>query len=84
MNTTKKWEIIITVVVIIVAVVLVGVRLWVINYASHGSADGSLISVPILSEEVKLDILHKLNKDSRNLSIEEKQKILNALVHARK
>ncbi len=96
----KKWEIIITAVVIIVVAILVITRLFVID------RDGNLgtpieLNIPHLTEESKLEMLNQLTKSSTpinervgilnnlskgrvDLSLAEKQKILNALVGANK
>lgn len=79
----KKLEIIITVIIIIVVAILVGVRLFVLKRDSVSYNPVPPVEKP-LSESDKLNILQKLNKDSRDLSISEKQKILNALVGAKK
>ncbi len=96
----KKWEIIITAVLIIVVAILVITRLFVID------RDGNLgvptePNTPNLTEESKLEmlsqltesstsinervgILNNLSQDKADLSLVEKQKILNALVGANK
>ncbi len=79
----KKWEIVITVVVMLAVAILVSARLFVLNKNSAPYVP----VIPVektLSENDKLEVLKKLNKDSRDLSISEKQKILNALVGAKK